>query len=78
MITQGTKIFADWWIGSLKVLPWKLSSTTSMEIYIGLISGFGVVFAITGFIVPAVSNLMCESISSRLVKSIALSDLKWF
>ena len=49
-----------------------------MEVYIGLICGFGLLFAVTGFLVPIASNLMSESISSRLVRSMALTNFKWF
>lgn len=78
MVTQGTKVFADWWIGSLKTLPWKISDSNALYIYIGLTAAFGLFFAIGGFISPCISVANTETIADNLCSSLATTQMTWF
>lgn len=72
-MSQVTKAFSDWWIGSLKSLPWKLTDLEAMGVYIGLTTLFGLFLAASGFITPFASELSTDGVTDRMARAICSS-----
>jgi hypothetical protein len=78
LLAQGDKVFADWWVGSLKSLPWSMSSIDALVGYIGLTIGFGLFFGAVGFISPFISVINTEWLSNKICQALSLTHLSWF
>jgi hypothetical protein len=77
-LTQATKVFSDWWVGSIKALPWKLTDINALFVYIGLTVGFCIFFFMAGCLSPSISALNSENILTLLTRSLSLKDFTWY
>lgn len=77
MLTQGVKIFADWWIGSVSSLPWPLNESQILYIYIGLTAAFGVFLALSGLVGPVISAKSAANFTKQHCDSIAYASFDW-
>lgn len=78
LVIQVFSIFSDWWIGSVSDLPWALSQTEALYIYIGLTAAIGLLFAIGGLVTPVVSDMAATNLSTQVCLSVTHAKFEWY
>lgn len=63
MLTEGVRVFSNWWIGSVNNFPWTIDATLALVIYMVLTLAYGILELTTGIVSPHVSVITARTIN---------------